>query len=109
MRQMTTPPNFTVQTAKTAEDLRLAQRLRYDVFVAELGGDGPDVDHINRLERDQYDAAAIHLLLRDLSRPENDQVVGVYRVLTTAGAQAVGQFYCENEYSLSLLKNSGKR
>ena len=30
-------PKFAVQIAKTGDDLRAAQRLRYDVFVKELG------------------------------------------------------------------------
>lgn len=102
-------PVFRVDTAQSDDDVRQAQRLRYDVFVAELGGDGPHVDHLQRLERDQYDPHATHLLLRDTSRAGADNVVGVYRLLTSAGAKAAGQFYCEDEYNLGLLQNSGKR
>ena len=32
---------FTLRLARDARDLRAAQRLRYGVFVSELGGDGP--------------------------------------------------------------------
>ena len=35
---------FELRLAQTAEDLRLAQSLRYDVFVRELGSDGDMVD-----------------------------------------------------------------
>lgn len=105
----TTAPRFRVDIAQSDDDLRQAQQLRYDVFVDELGGDGPHVDHGQRLERDQYDRHAIHLLLRDTARAKDDSVVGVYRVLTSRGARAAGQFYCEDEYNLSLLKQSGKR
>ena len=45
-----------------------AQRLRYRVFVEELGGDGPLVDHKARLERDEFDAVNDHLVLVDQSR-----------------------------------------
>lgn len=100
---------FRVDIARDAHDLRQAQRLRYDVFVAELGGDGEGVDHNARLEKDRYDAHASHLLLRDLARPDDDNVVGVYRVMSSDGAEAAGQFYCENEYDLSRLKASGGR
>ncbi len=106
---MTKTTTLRVDTAQNKDDLRQAQRLRYDVFVDELGGDGPHVDHVRRLEQDQYDPHATHLLLRDQSRPDDDSVVGVYRLLSSAGAQAAGQFYCEDEYDLSLLKNSQKR
>ena len=49
-------PDFELRLARDEDDLRAGQRLRYDVFIAELGGDGPLVDHENRLERDAWDA-----------------------------------------------------
>lgn len=86
-----------------------AQRLRYDVFVTELGGDGPLVDHDARLERDRYDPFATHFLLRDLARPADQQVVGVYRVLTQQNADMAGQFYCDDEFDLTPLRQTGQR
>lgn len=35
-----TNPQFRIALAETADDLRAAQQLRYDVFVRELGGGG---------------------------------------------------------------------
>lgn len=102
-------PQFTTQIATTPAEVAAAQRLRYAVFVQELGGDGPFVDHKEQLEQDRFDAHATHLLLCDTNRPADDQVIGVYRLLTVQGAAAAGQFYCEDEYDLTLLKNSGKR
>lgn len=102
-------PVFSIGFAQTAADLRAAQRLRYDVFVTELGGDGPLVDHANKLEQDRFDAHARHLLLRDTRRSADDQVVGVYRLMTQKGADAAGQFYCTAEYDLTPLEHSGKR
>ncbi|WP_439154635.1 GNAT family N-acetyltransferase [Yoonia sp.] len=102
-------PAFSIGFAQTADDLRAAQRLRYDVFVTELGGDGPLVDHANKLEQDRFDAHARHLLLRDTRRSVQDQVVGVYRLMTQEGADAAGEFYCTAEYDLTPLQQSGKR
>lgn len=102
-------PAYKVQIAQTCDDLRAAQRLRYDVFVTELGADGPFADHADRREADRFDAHARHLLLRDLRRPADDQVIGVYRLMTRDGADAAGQFYCEDEYDLTVLRQSGKR
>lgn len=99
-------PVFTVRIAETAEDLRAAQALRYEVFVRELGGGGEGVDHTLGLESDGFDAHAAHLLLRDESRGE---VVGVYRLMTEDHARAAGQFYSENEYDLSPLLQSGRK
>ena len=102
-------PSFATRIAQTADDLRAAQRLRYAVFVAELGGDGPLVDHVARLEADQFDPHAAHILLLDENRAPGDQVVGVYRVMTTEMAQRAGRFYCADEYDLTPFLRSGKR
>ncbi len=102
-------PQFAVAIARTRADLRAAQRLRYDVFVAELGGDGPLVDHAAGLEQDEFDPHATHLILRDLARPNADQVVGVYRLMDAQAAAAAGQFYCASEFDLAPLTRSGLR
>jgi putative hemolysin len=81
------------------------------VFVAELGGDGPMVDHAQRLERDAFDAHVDHLLLIDTRRTAlgQDDVVGVYRMLTGERAAAAGRFYSEAEYDLGPLRATGRR
>lgn len=101
--------HFDLSLAATEADLRAAQRLRYAVFVEELGGDGALVDHAARLEADRFDPYFDHLLLRDRRRGENDQVIGVYRVMRAEGAEAAGQFYSEDEYDVSALRASGRR
>ncbi len=75
--------HYVLRLAADARDLRAAQRLRYRVFVEELGGDGPLVDHAARLEKDSFDPIFDHLLLIDTRRdPASlDDVVGVYRLL----------------------------
>jgi len=94
--------------ATDPSEVQAAQRLRYDVFVAEMGADGPLVDHDDRLERDRFDPYFDHLLLYDRARPDDAQVVGVYRVMRRDQADAAGQFYSEDEYDLDPLKTSGK-
>ena len=98
---------FTVRLAENDADLRAAQRLRYDVFVDELGGDGALVDHDDRLERDRFDPFFDHLLLEDDTR--GGEIVGVYRLLRDDQSAQAGQFYSEDEYDLSVLKQSGRR
>ncbi|MBK1635637.1 GNAT family N-acetyltransferase [Rhodovulum adriaticum] len=103
--------HFQLKLAETDDDLRAAQRLRYAIFVEELGGDGPLVDHEARLERDEYDPHYDHLLLIDPRRDAAalDHVVGVYRLLTDEGAARLGKFYSEDEYDLTALKDSGRK
>ncbi|MDW3221604.1 MAG: GNAT family N-acyltransferase [Paracoccaceae bacterium] len=96
-------PTFSVALAKTDADRRAAQRLRYQVFVQELGGSGDMVDHAAGLEVDHFDVFCDHLLLTDISL---DEVVGVYRVMRSDQAAAAGQFYSASEYDLSVLLNS---
>lgn len=102
-------PQYVVRLARTEGDLRAAQRLRYLVFVEELGGGGALVDHANRLERDRFDPFFDHLLLLDEARAPQDRVVGVYRLLRADQAARAGQFYSEDEYDLTVLKQSGRR
>ena len=56
---------YAVRLATTPQDLTAAQALRYQVFVRELGGDGPLVDHAAGLERDAFDEHFDHLVLVD--------------------------------------------
>jgi putative hemolysin len=96
---------FEVRLVRTADELHAAQRLRYDVFVSELGGGGTLVDHDRRLERDRYDDFVDHLVLID---KKNGRTIGVYRLLRRSMAEGAGGFYSENEYDLTLLKQSGR-
>ncbi|KGJ10456.1 GNAT family N-acetyltransferase (plasmid) [Paracoccus versutus] len=101
---------FATRLATEEADLLAAQRLRYRVFVEELGGDGPLVDHMNRFERDEFDPVVDHLVLVDdrRSREALDHVVGVYRLLPGDRAEAFGRFYCDSEYDLAPLRASGR-
>jgi putative hemolysin len=105
-------PNLTLRLARDARDLAAAQRLRYHVFVEELGGDGPLVDHAARLERDAFDPVFDHLILVDDSRDAAalEHVVGVYRLLPSERVyRQGGRFYSEDEYDLTPLRASGRR
>ena len=103
--------DFTTRLAKDDRDLLAAQRLRYKVFVEELGGNGPMVDPVNRLERDEFDPLFDHLLLVDRRRDpaKLDDVVGVYRLLRSDVLTEGQKFYSEDEYDLRILRASGRR
>ncbi|MEO0916890.1 MAG: GNAT family N-acyltransferase [Pseudomonadota bacterium] len=99
-----------VRLAETEVDLKSAERLRYEVFVEELGANGPLVDHQGRFERDAFDPFYDHLVLVDTRRSPDalTHVVGVYRLLSGEDAATCGRFYSEDEYDLTLLKQSGR-
>ncbi len=83
--------------ARTDEELREGQRLRYNVFAKEMGArvTGP-----SGLDVDLFDPYCDHLLVRDLN---TSQVVGTYRVLPPWQAERLGKLYAEGEFDLSRL------
>ena len=104
-------PVYALRLAKTPMDLRGAQRLRYRVFVQELGADGPLVDHDQQVEQDEFDPHFDHLVLVDrrIDPASGDHVVGAYRLLPSDRVAQVGRYYSETEYDLTPLKRSGRK
>lgn len=104
-------PHLQLRLAIDRTDVLAAQRLRYSVFVEELGGDGALVDHDIGLERDDFDDACDHLVLIDDRRDAAvlDHVVGVYRIMRDDQAAAKRGFYSAREYDLGPLLQSGRR
>ncbi len=104
-------PYLEIRLASSEQDLLGAQRLRYEVFVEELKGDGDLVDHARRLERDRHDPDFDHMILIDSRRDALalDHVVGVYRLLPGERAERAGGFYSAGEYDLTVLTSSGRR
>jgi L-ornithine Nalpha-acyltransferase len=103
--------NYSLRLAQGPQDLIGAQRLRYRVFVAEMGGDGPMVDHVGHLERDEFDPLFDHLLLIDgrIDPDTHDHVVGAYRLLPSDRVGVSGRFYSEGEYDLTVLRRGGRK
>jgi putative hemolysin len=101
------PFGFEVSWARDEDDVRAAQRLRYQVFVTELGARltlprGAPAGH----DIDVFDAYCEHLLVRSISTDEGEpgEVVGTYRVLTPAAAKRIGGLYSEAEFDLTRLR-----
>ena len=101
--------NLSMRLAQDDADRNAVHRLRYDVFVTELGGKGSLVDHAARLERDQFAPFCEHLALFDDTLPRGEDAVAAYRLLTGDGARSGIGFYSAGEYDLSLLERSGRR
>ncbi|MEL7462645.1 MAG: GNAT family N-acyltransferase [Pseudomonadota bacterium] len=99
---------FTVRLAESDDDVAAAQRLRYRVFVEEMGAKTSAEDAELRRERDAFDDHFDHLLLIDNeATPEDpmDGVAGVYRLLRGAVAKEGCGFYGESEYDLTKIKD----
>ena len=97
-------PNLEVRFARTEAEIRAAQRLRYRVFVEELGAKCLHADHDARLEIDEFDGDVQHLCLFDKALASQDvirSVIGVYRLIDQKTADKLGGFYSQREYDLS--------
>ncbi len=103
---------FEVRLAVTPEEVASAQRLRYRVFVEEMGADAAPDDRAAGLERDGFDPYFDHLILLDHARGVEDpleQVIGVYRLMRKEVALGGPGFYGADEYDLSKLVASPRR
>ena len=97
---------YTVRLAECEADVAAAQRLRYRVFVEEMGAQAAGADHAARRERDGFDPYFDHLLLIDNDADPADPlevVVGAYRLMTGTMARRGIGFYGATEYDLSKL------
>lgn len=100
-----TSPKLQVRWAQTPEEVLQAQRLRYEVFVEEMGASpeappGTPAGH----EADLFDPYCEHLLVTATTGDEElPLVVGTYRVLTPQAASVVGGLYTDQEFDLVRL------
>ena len=88
-----------VSWAKHQDEVREAQRLRYQVFATEMGACLPQT--LPGHDIDLFDDYCEHLLVRDVA---TQQVIGTYRVLTPAQAKRVGGTYSDTEFDLTRLR-----
>lgn len=100
LERLSQPAPLTVSLARSEEEVREAQRLRYRVFAEEMGARLPNP--ASGLDRDLFDPFCEHLLVRDSRTLE---VVGTYRLLTPRGARDAGCFYSQTEFDLTRLSH----
>jgi len=101
--------NFRIKLVETPEEMCAAHRLRYRVFVEELGAETCPASYRPSMECDVYDAYSDHLILQDKSLPHDDNVVGVYRLLRGNNAANGPGFYSANEYKLDRISGCGRK
>jgi putative hemolysin len=87
-----------VSLATTPDDLRAAQRLRWQVFVEEMGA-RVDCEE-SGIEADRFDPHCQHLIVRDL---DSGRVVGCYRILPDYAALRAGGWYSQTEFELARI------
>ena len=98
-------PRFEVSWASHLDEVRESQRLRWRVFVDEMGARptvSPDAPPFHDVDR--FDAWCDHLMVRVVGGAGAGLLVGTYRVLTPAAAQAAGGLYSETEFDLAPVR-----
>jgi putative hemolysin len=103
--------NLEVRLARTWSEIKLAQRLRYQVFYEEMSATPTRMAQFRRRDEDVYDAICDHLLVVDIDqskparggRSERPKVVGTYRILRQDVAERGPGFYSAGEYDIGPL------
>ena len=95
---------ISVTWARHQDEVRQAQRLRYQVFALEMGANLPNT--LAGHDIDLFDDYCEHLLVRDEA---SEEVIGTYRVLTPTQAKRVGGTYSDTEFDLTRLRSMRER
>lgn len=95
---------ISVSWARHQDEVRAAQRLRYQVFAVEMGATLPIT--VAGHDIDLFDDYCEHLLVRDEASAE---VIGTYRVLTPTQARRAGSTYSDTEFDLTRLRSLRER
>ena len=90
---------ISVSWARHQDEVRAAQRLRYQIFAVEMGATLPVT--VPGHDIDLFDDYCEHLLVRDEACGE---VIGTYRVLTPTQAKRAGGMYSDTEFDLTRLR-----
>ena len=91
---------ISVSWARHQDEVRAAQRLRYQVFAVEMGATLPIT--LAGHDIDLFDNYCEHLLVREDATGE---VIGTYRVLTPTQAKRAGSTYSDTEFDLTRLRS----
>lgn len=95
---------ITAHWARHLDEVRAAQKLRYEVFVHEMGAKLPII--VEGHDIDLFDDYCEHLLVKDEASGE---VIGTYRLLTPTQARRLGSTYTDTEFDLTRLRGIRER
>jgi putative hemolysin len=95
-----------VRLARSAKEIRRAQKLRYKVFYREMSAVPDTASFLSRRDVDPFDAVCDHLLVVDHAAPrlrKSPPVVGTYRLLRQEVADRQSGFYTAGEFDIDAL------
>ena len=94
--------------ARTAHEVRKAQKLRYRVFYEEMSAIADATTKLARRDIDPFDSICDHLFVLDhatksWAHGNKPAIVGTYRLLRQDVAERHGGFYSANEFDVGAL------
>lgn len=92
---------LSVQIARTPQDIKAVQALRFDVFFNEYQAQAYTDSHADGLDRDMFDDHCAHLMVVDNS--QDGRVVATTRLLLSARKPADLPYIAASEFSIPLL------
>jgi putative hemolysin len=95
-----------VRLARTAAEIRRAQKLRFNVFYQEMSAVADAAAYLARRDVDLFDAICDHLLVIDHGAagwPRTQAVVATCRLLRQSIAERRGGFYSAGEFDIGAL------
>ena len=95
-----TSTRYRMRLAQSADDVRRAQRLRFEVFNLELG-EGLAASHALERDVDAFDEVCDHLIVEEVASGE---VAGTYRLQTGAVAAGNIGYYSAREFDFSVYE-----
>jgi L-ornithine Nalpha-acyltransferase len=99
--------DFIIKLADKKSELMNAQALRYSIFYKEKKAKSTFQKKIMRLDYDNIDTFADHLIVIDKKRKGiKNKVVGTYRLIRGDIASRFGGFYTSSEFDLTNVLNS---
>jgi putative hemolysin len=97
---VSSPVHYATRLARSTEEVRAAQTLRFEVFNLELN-EGLEQSFRTGRDEDPFDSVCDHLIVEHLP---SHQIVGTYRLQTGTNAQACRGYYCEQEFQFNVYE-----
>lgn len=89
-------PDLKLKIVSSPEELRKAQRLRFEIFNLEMKS-GLSSSFREGLDKDEFDEVCDHLVIEDR---DNGRLIGTYRMLLGSRAKERIGFYSQKEFDL---------
>ena len=97
---VSSPAHYATRLARSEDEVRAAQALRFQVFNLELN-EGLEQSYATGLDEDPFDAVCDHLIVEHLP---SANIVGTYRLQTGRNAAAYRGYYCAQEFEFQVFE-----